>query len=218
MIEIPPVNATEKDLEIIGADVDCGTDKNAGCQITSITDGITLSVAAMEPSPLATTLTFDTLVPSLGEAHGSAIPASSLHPEVDDATPTPGGPFLAFFDYSGGELSAVGYCGRGAFKKATLVQRRFARTVTLLGTTSTAAQLTVSNHKLKKTATFSFVYPDYIHITVYNMPHGSATTDHFPLYSYLFSSSAAISLPEVDTTEGCKGKGTVVGCSDSRWP
>lgn len=219
VIRLPEMKATETDLQFIGKDVECDKDKKAGCEITTIEEGITLSIAAMEPS-LTPTLTFDTLVPSLGEANGSAIPASKLHGDLKKATPTTGGPFLAYFDFTGGELSAVGFCGHGAFKKAKTqdeVQRRFAETVTLLGTTPSAAKLTVTNNK-GKSVTFEFTHPDYVHIRIRNMPTSSSGSDHFPLYNQLFDLSAGISLPEVNTDKACKGKGTVVGCSDSQWP
>ncbi|HXH94040.1 MAG TPA: hypothetical protein VNN25_20865 [Thermoanaerobaculia bacterium] len=213
LIEIPPINEAESELDFIGADHPCVP--FAGCSITSINNGIALTIEGLAPG-LTKSTSFKTFVPSLSDAFGTAIPEASLNADLKNPTPT-SGDFLAYFDYTGGTLSAVPYCGLGAFKN-TGTPRRFVDVVTLIGETTSPAQLKVTN-AAGVTKTFTFKDPDYIRILLRNMPiNPAAMSDHFPIYAKLFASSAGVKLPEVDHSLACPPKGTVVGCSDSTWP
>ena len=212
---IPPVNQSEADLEFIGTDVDCTSDPNAGCLITGIKP-VTLTVPDMKAA-LETALSFATFVPSLDDANGSPIDPGDLHADLALAVPKSASPFLAYFNFTGGTLSAVPYCGRGAFDRGiNLVQRRFGRVVTLFGTTTADAQLVVDDGTTTKT--FTFQHPDHVFIKLRNMPtNPGVKADHFPIYNNVFKAGKA-NLPEVNDDEACNPKGTVVGCSNSQWP
>jgi len=215
-VSIPPVNE-ESDLAFIG-NVQLSPD--GGYDISVISPGLTFTIENLTPA-FNKLGTFKALVPSLSDAHdplGTPIPPTSLNADLQNPTPTPNGNFVAYFDYSGGTLTATSFCGKGQFKNKPGSPRYFVKTVTLAGETTASPILKVTRGRAQKS--FTFKDPTFIEILVNNeaIAGSGDLDDHFRMYEGLFK-PGTVTLPEVDHALACKHpKGTVVGCSDSQWP
>lgn len=209
-IVVPPVKDRNK-LKFIGTP-SCPQVTDP-CEISGIS-AISLSIPALTGS-VTPSVTFTTFVPGLQEASGNKMPKADLQPELNAAKPpAANSPFLAFFDYTGGTLSAVPFCGLAEYDNGGAA-RRFAQVVTLLGTTASEPKL-VATKPDGTTETIEFVDPDYVSIEVHNRAKQSKM-DHFHLFGGL--STKSVTLPKIKKDKACSNtKGTVIGCSDTRYP
>lgn len=209
-IVVPPVKDRNK-LTFIGTP-SCPQVTDP-CEVSGIT-AISLSIPALTGS-ITQSVTFTKFVPGLQDASGNTMPKADLQPELNAASPpAAGSPFLAFFDYTGGTLSAVPFCGLAEYDTGGAA-RRFAQVVTLTGTTASEPKL-VATKPDGTTETIEFVDPDYVSIEVHNRAKNSKM-DHFHLFSGL--STKSVTLPKIKKDKACSSaKGTVIGCSDTRYP
>lgn len=199
-----------------GHTVKCSADY---CEVAPLT-GLRIRVAdgptgPLQPSPVVPGADFTRLVPGLN--HISTMP--NVSDILDDDVPS--GDFVAFFDLTGGTLSATPYCDAAELKKpngTSLGEIDFARTVLLTGTTSATAQLQFSDDGTHwKSVVMNRA--TVINLRIENNPDNAHSgMPHLALHKSIAKNPATVTdFPAFVSVKLCRA-GTAVGCSNSAWP
>ncbi len=165
--------------------------------------------------PLTLGPDFELFVPALKTAAHVIVPDANL------SASAPAGDFTAFFDLTGGELSARPYCTPVPLNldHENRGPRDFAETVTLTATTGTPAGLQFSNDG-STWRTLKFLRATSLVMRVVNDPDvAHQTMNHFEIHKKVAADeSAVVDYPLLaNVIDNCRAS-LAVGCGNTRWP
>jgi hypothetical protein len=221
---LPPVTEASRPLVDSIGNVEVLADGRLS--VTGI-HGVSLRIDGAAP-PLVRSEEWRRYVPSLREASGNPnrFPHTALHSELRaSAPPSSNGPFVLFFEYGGGRLSATPHEDTGRFDRPGAAEREFARSTALSASTRRRPRLIVTRRNNQTEAAIEFLQAGDLLIEVLNRAKHERHA-HFHIYSDV--SDGKVPIPPVrqmgkrpaDTgvTSAETVLGTVVGCADSTYP
>jgi hypothetical protein len=184
-------------------------------QITGI-EGVSLRIEGAAP-PLVRSEEWRRYVPSLREASGNPnrFPPTALHSDLRrTGPPDSNGPFLVFFEYGGGRLTATAFDGKGQFDRPGAPEREFASSTALVVSTKQRPRLVATKLGEPSSAAIEFVEVGDLLIEVLNRAKDQKHA-HFHLFTAV--SDGRVPIPPV-RTRVVPLSGEVIGCADSTYP
>jgi hypothetical protein len=188
------------------------------CEVTPL-DGLVIRVVddtgTLLSGPLTLGPDFELFVPALKTV------GKVITPDKNLSLPAPIGDFAAFFELTGGALSAKSYCLPVSFDKDHEGRnpRDFAETVTLTASTDTPAGLQFSTDGINW-RTLKFFRSTSLMIRIANDPDSDhQNMAHFDLHKKVADDeNKVVDYPTLPNTLDNCNAGLAVGCGNTRWP
>jgi hypothetical protein len=184
-------------------------------EVTGI-EGVSLRIEGAAP-PLVRSEEWRRYVPSLRDASGNPnrFPPTALHSDLRrTGPPDSNSPFLLFFEYGGGRLTATAFEGKGHFDRPGAPEREFASSTALVVSTRQRPRLVATKLGESSSAEIEFVEAGDLLIEVLNRAKDQQHA-HFHLFSAV--SDGRVPIPPVRTGV-VPLSGEVIGCADSTYP